>query len=242
MIPRESANFDARPDDTRVSMLVLHYTGMTSADAAIERLCDPAAKVSAHYVIDEDGTTLALVPEERRAWHAGTAHWRGIDDVNGASIGIELVNPGHAFGYRSFPDLQIRALVTLAHDILARHRIPARNVVGHSDVAPDRRKDPGELFDWQRLAATGIGVWPAHNPVRGETGLRLTAGDAGQAVIDLQAALVEFGYALQVDGGFGPATQAVVRAFQRHFRRDRIDGIADAESVQLVHTLLNLLP
>src|SRR4029077_12116286 len=155
-----SPNHDARPEGGRVDMLVLHYTGMKTAAEAIDRLCDPAAKVSAHYAIDEDGTVWRLVEESRRAWHAGVSFWQGTRDVNAASIGIELVNPGHDWGYRAFPDAQMVALETLCHGLLLRHPIPRDRVVGHSDVAPLRKQDPGELFDWPRLAEAGIGLWP----------------------------------------------------------------------------------
>ena len=147
-----SPNHDDR-GGAAIDMLVLHYTGMKTAEAALERLCDPAAKVSAHYTIDEDGTVYAHVPEARRAWHAGVSFWAGATDINSRSIGIELVNPGHEFGYRDFPDAQIAALITLCHGILLRHPIPSARVLGHSDVAPARKEDPGELFPWERLAA-----------------------------------------------------------------------------------------
>ncbi|HMH65671.1 MAG TPA: N-acetylmuramoyl-L-alanine amidase, partial [Rhizomicrobium sp.] len=159
-IDRPSPNHDARPDGAVIDMLVLHYTGMTSAEAALERLCDPAAKVSSHYTIDEDGTVYAHVPEARRAWHAGLSFWAGETDVNARSIGIELVNPGHEFGYRAFPESQIASLITLCHGILLRHPIPSWRVLGHSDVAPARKEDPGELFPWEQLAKAGIGLWP----------------------------------------------------------------------------------
>ncbi|MGE4529478.1 MAG: N-acetylmuramoyl-L-alanine amidase, partial [Rhodospirillaceae bacterium] len=155
-----SPNHDARPAGAPVDMLVLHYTGMETAAAALARLCDPAAKVSAHYLIDEDGAVHALVAEDRRAWHAGVSAWRGEADVNARSIGIELVNPGHEFGYRDFPARQIDALADLCREILARHPIPPRNVVGHSDVAPRRKTDPGERFPWPALAKLGIGLAP----------------------------------------------------------------------------------
>ena len=188
-------------------MLVLHYTGMVGAEAALDRLCDPAAKVSAHYLIDEDGTVFALVPEERRAWHAGVAAWRGNRDVNARSIGIELANPGHEFVYRDFPDSQMVALTALAADILARHPIPSRNVVGHSDVAPDRKLDPGERFDWRRLAANGIGLWPARPSTPNE---------------DPMVLLGEYGYDV--------SARHAVAAFQRHFRPGKIDGVLDPET------------
>lgn len=203
-------------------MLVLHYTGMPSAEEALVRLCDPAAKVSAHYLIDEDGTVVALVDEARRAWHAGVAYWRGARDVNGRSIGIELVNPGYEFGYRPFPEAQMAALENLAKGILVRHPIPARNVVGHSDVAPTRKQDPGELFDWRRLAAAGIGLWP-------ENVVPHTASQDAVA-----AMLAEYGYDVA-------DVPAAIVAFQRRFRPERIDGVADADTVGRVAALLRLV-
>jgi N-acetylmuramoyl-L-alanine amidase len=236
--PHASPNFDARREGRPVDMLVFHYTGMANRDDALDRLSDPAAKVSAHYVIDEDGTVTALVAESERAWHAGVACWRGVEDVNGASIGIELVNPGHEFGYRPFPEAQMAACEALGTDILSRWPIPARNVVGHSDVAPGRKTDPGELFDWARLAAAGIGLWPDRRPVAGELGLRLGLGDTGGAVRDLQGALAEYGYAVSLDGVYGEPMEAAVAAFQRHFRPRRVDGLADPETSQLLFALL----
>ncbi len=153
-----SPNFDAR--DQSIDMLVLHYTGMKTADEALARLCDPDAKVSAHYTIGRDGRVYAHVPEEMRAWHAGVSYWAGTRNVNARSIGIEIVNPGHEFGYVPFADAQIAALIDLADGIFARHKIPPARVVGHSDVAPARKEDPGELFPWKPLAEFGIGVWP----------------------------------------------------------------------------------
>jgi N-acetylmuramoyl-L-alanine amidase len=208
------------PRSGAVDMLVLHYTGMTSAAAALDRLCDPAAQISAHYVINEDGTVWRLVPEERRAWHAGLSSWRGRSDVNDASIGIELVNPGHEFGYRPFPEPQIAALENLGCEILARHAIPPRNVVGHSDVAPQRKDDPGEFFPWPRLARAGIGLWPAP--------------PMPPAPADLAQALATIGYAL--DGHLA----RVVTAFQRRFRPARCDGIADDETSRLIAAVARL--
>ena len=150
---RNSPNYDARPEGIEIDMLVLHYTGMKTGEAALERLCDSAAKVSAHYLIHENGDVVQMVEEANRAWHAGVASWRGEADVNARSIGIELVNPGHEFGYREFPDAQLTALEGLCFDIFSRHAILARNVVGHSDIAPTRKQDPGELFPWQRGGA-----------------------------------------------------------------------------------------
>lgn len=210
-VERPSPNASARRGDAPIDMLVLHYTGMPTGAAALNRLCDPAAQASAHYVIEEDGTVYRLVPEEKRAWHAGLASWRGERDVNSRSIGIELVNPGHQFIYRNFPEAQIASLKALAEDILGRHPIPARNVVGHSDIAPDRKLDPGERLDWQDLARDGIGLWP----------------DAPQRLEgDLFDLLGEFGY----DTG----ARQVVSAFQRHFRPRNVDGIADDETLAML--------
>jgi N-acetylmuramoyl-L-alanine amidase len=216
-----SPNFDERPADAPIDMLVLHYTGMESAAAALERLCDPKAKVSAHYLIDEDGQVTALVDKGKRAWHAGVASWRGEADVNGRSIGIELVNPGHEFGYRDFPDAQMAALEKLAAAILERYPIPPRHVVGHADVAPVRKTDPGERFDWQRLATKGIGLWPRH-----------------AAPVDADSATVRAMLALY---GYDTAdVAAAITAFQRHFRPTCFDGVADAETAGRLKALLDL--
>ena len=214
MIDRFSPNFDDRPDGVSIDILVLHYTGMETATAAIERMCDQSAKVSAHYVIDEDGVVCRLVAEGARAWHAGRSAWRGDFWLNGRSIGIELVNPGHEFGYRPFPDAQMQSLIELSRDILSRHPIPARNVVGHSDISPVRKQDPGELFDWQALAAAGVGLWP--DDVGG--GGVLSLADGG-----VESALEAIGYDVT-------DLAAAVRAFQRRFCPARVDGVADDET------------
>ncbi|MDE0944485.1 MAG: N-acetylmuramoyl-L-alanine amidase [Alphaproteobacteria bacterium] len=197
-------------------MLLLHYTGMPSAQDALDRLCDSAAEVSAHYMIDEDGALYALVDEERRAWHAGVSCWAGQRDINGCSIGVELVNPGHEFGCRAFPDGQMEVLVKLCREILTRHSIPSQRVLAHSDVAPARKEDPGELFDWAALAAAGIGVWPAQNH-------------------DLAGASLEaLGYDV-----VGAGEAACATAFQRHWRPGRIDGVMDDECLALLAGLLD---
>ena len=220
-------------------MLILHYTGMVDAAAALARMCDPDAGVSAHYMVDEDGSVLRLVDEARRAWHAGQSHWRGRDHINAVSIGIEMVNPGHAFGYRAFPEAQMAAVIDLCRDITARHPIPARHVLGHADVACGRRADPGELFDWPRLAAAGIGLWPGLAVVTGEMGMTLRPGDGGTAVDDIRRALAEFGYGVEPGGPFDTALEQAVIAFQRHFRPTLIDGVVDPETAQLLFQVLD---
>jgi N-acetylmuramoyl-L-alanine amidase len=213
-VDRPSPNCDDR-GGAPIDMLVLHYTGMKTAQEALDRLCDPAAKVSAHYTIDEDGTIYAHVPEARRAWHAGIACWAGANDINARSIGIELVNPGHEFGYRAFDEAQIAALITLCHGILLRHPIPSARVLGHSDVAPARKDDPGELFPWAQLAKAGIGLWP-----------QAIASDLGAD------ALTRYGY------DPGAPQGEVITAFQRHFRPKKLDGQWDSECAGLLASLL----
>jgi len=218
MRERLSPNRDARPEGRRPDMLIVHYTGMRTAPEALDRLCDPAAEVSAHWLIEEDGAVWRLVPEEERAWHAGVSFWDGESGLNAGSIGVELVNPGHEFGYRPFPEPQMRALLALAHGAMARWTIAAHRVLGHSDVAPRRKQDPGELFDWRRLAAEGIGLWPA------------PAAPAADAV----AALAACGYEVEE-----PA--ATLAAFQRRYRQARVDGVADDETGALIAGLLDRL-
>jgi N-acetylmuramoyl-L-alanine amidase len=215
----QSPNWDERM--LPVSMVVLHYTGIRTGAEALERLCDPQAKVSAHYLIDEHGTVTALVPEGKRAWHAGRSYWRGITDVNSASIGIELVNPGHEWGYRPFPDAQMEALLPLLADIVDRHGISPTNVVGHSDIAPARKTDPGELFDWERLARLRLAL-PIPRPK-----MWLVYDNPGAFFL----ALERFGY----DISDGPAA---VRAFQRRWRPALIDGEIDGQIGGLLFELL----
>jgi N-acetylmuramoyl-L-alanine amidase len=219
IIERPSPNFDDRA--LPITMLVLHYTGMADADAALDRLTDAEAKVSSHYLVDEDGAVFRLVDEEKRAWHAGRSLWRGIGDVNSASIGIEIVNPGHEWGYRPFPKRQMNALIPLIADIVRRHGILPANVVGHSDVAPARKADPGELFDWARLARLGLAV---PRPRRNLADPHWTPGG-------FLLALERYGY----DVADGPAA---VRAFQRRFRPEIVDGIADGECRAILLALL----
>ena len=236
VLDRPSPNHDARPDDQPVDILLLHYTDMESAEAALARMTDAAARVSAHYCIDEDGTVYRLVPEERRAWHAGVSFWAGARDINARSIGIELVNPGHTCGYQPFPDAQMQALEELARGILARHPIPAHRVLGHSDVAPARKIDPGELFDWRRLARASIGLWPES--------LSLPPGpaDSSPAIADLQSKLGRFGYEVAATGVLDQGTQQALSAFQRHFRPARFDGAPDGETQRLLAAVVASIP
>ncbi|MFC4350032.1 N-acetylmuramoyl-L-alanine amidase [Fodinicurvata halophila] len=206
-----SPNHDERGKAGAPDMLVLHYTGMESGQAALERLCDPEARVSAHFLIEEDGRVMRLVPEHRRAWHAGLSHWAGEDNLNDAAIGIELVNPGHEFGYRSFPEVQMCSLIELAVVLQNRHGIPRHRVVGHSDVAPLRKEDPGELFDWPRLAACGLGLWSEECP-----------SDVHMDESRARRALAGIGYGY-LDEDFA----RVLLAFQRHFLRDHLTAELD---------------
>jgi N-acetylmuramoyl-L-alanine amidase len=230
IVARPSPNFGPRPDDAAIDLLILHYTGMPTAEAALARLTDRAAQVSAHYLIDEDGTVFGLVDEGRRAWHAGVSSWRGRADLNAVSIGIELVNPGHEWGYRAFPPAQLAACAALARDIVARHAIRPWHVLGHSDVAPARKEDPGELFDWALMARRGVGLWPPAAAAGGDDPADVVApGAHGPAVVAMQAALAEFGYACPAGGAFDEPTRQVVVAFQRHFRPRAVDGRFDAD-------------
>ena len=222
-------------------MLVLHYTGMESAQAAVARLSDPPSKVSAHYVVDEDGSILRLVAEERRAWHAGRGAWQGETDCNAASIGIEIVNPGHEFGYRDFPEPQIDAVISLISDIRTSWTIPYARIIGHSDLAPERKQDPGERFPWKRLASVGHGLWFEPAPERiAALGAPLGVGDEGLGVIVLRAGLHRLGYGLQPGGDYDDETRLTVEAFQRHWRPAKVDGVADGETRATLMGVLQL--
>ena len=214
-----SPNFDER--DQPISIVVLHYTGMEDGPSAIARLRDPEARVSCHYLIAEDGQVLRMVPEDKRAWHAGRSWWRGIQNVNGASIGIEIVNPGHEFGYRPFTEQQMTALIPLLAGIVQRHQIPRANVVGHSDVAPARKQDPGELFDWARLARHRLAV---ARPTRNLVDPHWTDGG-------FLLALERYGYDVR-------DAPAAITAFQRRFRPEHLDGQIDGECRAILLSLL----
>ncbi len=218
-----SPNFDERT--LPVTMLIMHYTGMQDGPSAIDWLANPEAKVSAHYVVTEDGQIILMVDEAKRAWHAGRSFWRGITNVNSASIGIEIINPGHEWGYRPFPEEQMRAVHQLASDIVQRHSIQPYNIVGHSDIAPARKMDPGELFDWPRLAKAGLALQVP--------GGRLVDPYWTDGAFLL--ALERLGYAIDDE-------TAAVRAFQRRFRPSNIDGIIDGECRALLFALLLEIP
>ncbi len=231
MLQTPSPNFNERADGQDPSMIVMHYTGMQSAQEAIDRLCDPDAEVSAHFVVEEDGTMHQLVDVGNRAWHAGVAFWRGVRDVNSASIGIEIVNPGHEFGYREFPHVQMDSVVDLSLELIQKFGIESQNVVGHSDIAPSRKQDPGELFDWQYLAARGVGSW------REPDGMDMNAAldflhDQGLT----RELLSRAGY--DPDCAFGD----VVAAFQRRYCPEQVrDGAGDVLALDGAARLLALL-
>jgi len=230
-----SPNFGRRAEGRAIDTLLLHYTDMPTAEGAIAWLCDPRSQVSCHYVVAEDGAVTQLVAEADRAWHAGAGSWKGQGDVNSGSIGIEIANLGHDHGYPDFPPVQIEAVIALACDICARNAIRPERVLAHSDIAPERKRDPGEKFPWDRLHAAGVGHFVPPEPIRG--GRFFHRGDHGAPVEALQGLLAWYGYELGIDGIFGTRTEAVVAAFQRHFRPERVDGIADASTIATLHRL-----
>lgn len=215
ILKRPSPNVNDRPAGTAIDMVILHYTGMKTGAAALDRLCDPDARVSAHYLVEEDGNIWQMVEDSQRAWHAGLSHWSGATDINDRSIGIEIVNPGHEFGYRVFPDAQIRAVEALLAQIIERHQILPARVVGHSDIAPTRKQDPGELFNWKRLADKGLSVWPE------------TPGNAIDPA-DARRYLSEIGYDPEA-----PLAD-VVTAFQRRFVPAGVSGTLDEDTLAMI--------
>lgn len=221
------------------NILVLHYTAMVSTEEALSWLCCEGKQVSAHYLVGEDGAVVQLVPESERAWHAGVSSWRGESDINSMSIGIEIANSGHEAGCPAYPDTQMQGLIDLCQSILERHHIPPQNVVGHSDIAPARKRDPGEWFDWRRLKEQGIGHYVEPFAISG--GRYFMRGEQGQPIEALQSMLALYGYGLSVDGIFGDQTEQVVTAFQRHFRPKKVDGIADISTIETLHKLIKSL-
>jgi len=234
---RPSPNHGERKQDAKPDMIVMHYTGMLDARAALEKLCTAGSEVSAHYVVMEDGYIVQCVPEARRAWHAGSAAWEGETDINSCSIGIEIVNPGHDHGYPDFPKRQIAAVTTLCRSILTRYRVPHHRVLGHSDVAPTRKKDPGEKFPWLRLHESGIGLWVKPAPITPGGPVKVL-GESDPSIMELQAMLAKYGYSVQPSGHYDGTTRDVVAAFQRHFRQEQVDGVADGSTIATVRAVL----
>lgn len=237
-----SPNVDERAEGRPPDMILLHYTGMKTGEAALERLCTREAKVSAHYVVFESGRIVQCVPETLRAWHAGVSSWAGETDINSRSIGIEIVNPGHEFGYREFPLRQIAAVISLCKSIVTRRGpISAERVLAHSDVAPSRKQDPGEKFPWELLHESGIGHWvrAAQLDLEGTT---VHPGDLGEAVMRLQRTFSIYGYGINETGLYDDTTRDVVAAFQRHFRPARVDGIADPSTLLTLRALIETRP
>lgn len=237
-----SPNFDARAGGRQPDLILLHYTGMKSGEAALARLTAAESKVSSHYVVFEDGRIVQCVPEIERAWHAGISSWAGETDINSCSIGIEIVNPGHEFGYQDFPLRQTAAVIALCRSILTRRGpISPDRVLGHSDVAPSRKMDPGEKFPWELLSNSGVGHWvrPAELEVQGTT---LKPGDSGELVTRLQRAFQLYGYGIDDHGEYDAKTVDVVAAFQRHFRPALVDGIADPSTMLTLGRLIETRP
>lgn len=237
---REAVNFGERVEGKPLDMIILHYTGMKSGEKALDWLCNPESGVSCHYFIDEAGKITQLVPESERAWHAGKSCWKGESDINSRSIGIEIVNPGHEFGYRSFPDEQVRAVIELCQDCGERWHVPSQNVLAHSDIAPLRKEDPGEKFPWQLLFEAGVGYWVEAEPIG--PGRYLQQGDVGEPVEALQSMLALYGYAIEITGEYDELTMSIITAFQRHFRQQKVDGVADQSTLATLHKLLSGLP
>ena len=221
-----SPNNGERRDGRRPDMILLHYTGMSDPDAALELLRARGSDVSCHYFVFEDGRIVQMVPESRRAWHAGQASWAGETDINSCSIGIEIANSGHDHGYPDFPKRQIAAVTALCRSIQTRNTIPPMRVLAHSDVAPARKQDPGEKFPWRTLYDSGVGHWVKPAPIM-EFGQVLRPGDRGSAVAAWQTSRADYGYGIGVTGEYDSVTRAAVEAFQRHFRPERVDGVSD---------------
>lgn len=237
---RPSPNVEPRRGGVTPDLLLLHYTGMASCAHAIDWLTAPQSRVSCHYVIDEAGVITQLVAEAERAWHAGEAVWQGETDINSRSVGIEIHNRGHDDGYPDFPDAQMSRLEALCLDIVGRWRIRPERVLAHSDVAPHRKIDPGEKFDWRRLKRTGIGHWV--EPVAVDASdAGLGPDDAGASIARAQDLLARYGYGVASGGRLDHATGIVLKAFQRHFRPDRVDGRLDRSTLATLERLVAAL-
>lgn len=233
---RPSPNFGPRRDGARPELLILHYTGMASGRAAEDWLCNPVSEVSCHYIVHEDGRIVQMIREADRAWHAGAGSWKGKGDVNSRSVGIEIVNGGHAFGLPDFPMGQIEAVIALARGICARNGIGPASVLAHSDIAPGRKSDPGEKFPWEMLSAAGVGITVETVPARDIA--ELGPGEEGEEVARFQKKLAAYGYGIDSTGIFDPETERVTRAFQLHFRRAKVDGVADAATRDILSRLV----
>ncbi|HWV81734.1 MAG TPA: N-acetylmuramoyl-L-alanine amidase [Hyphomicrobiaceae bacterium] len=232
-----SPNFEPRRGKPRADMLVLHYTGMMSAERAIAWLAEPASRVSSHYVIDEAGLITQMVAESERAWHAGVGSWAGETDINSASIGIEIQNPGHDLGYPDFPEAQMKAVADLSRDIVTRNAIPPMRVLAHSDVSPGRKIDPGEKFDWAGLHAAGVGHWVAPAPID-VSDFGVGAGECSPLVAEATALLAQYGYGITPTDALDARGATVVRSFQLHFRQQRPDGRVDRSTIATLEALL----
>ena len=238
-IVHPSPNFGERRDVDGPDMLILHYTAMETAEAARDWLCVEESQVSAHYIVDELGVITQMVREKDRAWHAGQSIWKGVTDINSRSIGIEIANPGHDFGCPEFPQAQISSVIELSKSIIERHNIVPERVLGHSDIAPDRKRDPGEWFPWQELHASGVGHLVEPSPIR--SGRYFMRGETGQPIEALQSMLSLYGYGTEITGEFDARTELDIIAFQRHFRPEKVDGIADMSTIETLHRLLSAL-
>ncbi len=239
IIDHPSPNYGDRPDGASIDLLLIHYTGMKNGAEALARLCDPDAAVSAHYLVEEDGRIFQLVQDSDRAWHAGVGAWHKSNNINDISIGIEVVNPGHEFGYRPFPDKQITALTALSQWLVTRYFIPAERVLGHSDIAPGRKMDPGELFPWDKLSAAGVGC-SLKDPYN-DTSAYLQFGDCGEQVISLHELLIEIGYKLASTTHYGSETLDAIVAFQQHWRQSAVTGKVDLGTYQALKALKTMM-
>lgn len=235
-----SPNHGERADGRKPDMILLHYTGMPSPEGALEWLCRDESQVSSHYFVHPDGEVVQLVPENRRAWHAGKSFWHGETDINSLSIGIEIANAGHPGGLPDYPKEQIAAVIELCRDCGDRWSIAPERVLGHSDVAPVRKVDPGEKFPWGEMYQAGVGHWVEPAAITG--GRFFQRGDRGQPIEALQSMLSLYGYGTEITGEFSDKTAGDVEAFQRHFRPERVDGIADFSTIDTLHRLLSALP
>ncbi len=230
-----SPNFDERT--LPISMLVLHYTGMESGNAALARMCSEAGKVAAHYMVDEGGKISQLVNENYRAWHAGVSSWGGESNLNSISIGIEIVNGGHDYGLPDFPEAQIFAVIKLCQEILNRHNIPQMNIVGHSDIAPARKQDPGEKFPWEQLAKKSVGYWPTS--ITQDQRVLFESGERGRGISVVQSGLAYIGYGVEVTGVLDEQTKLVMTALQRRYRPSLMNGDIDVQCLEIVTNLAN---